>query len=248
MPFLYLLLICLLPITTVASEPQPFELHYTASYGSFAATATRTLSAEADGQWLLHSRVELQLFGNVVSSIDESSRFHWQLDLPLARDYLFEQKGIGRRHRSLRFAADGSSAQFTVNDDSGMLALQDPTYDVLNSGLVLRKRLAAGENDISFNVADRGEVMLHHYKVVGTETLALPSGSFATVHVERLRDDGSDRTTDLWLASDHDFVLVKLLQTEPDGDTITLELRQGSVGGVTLTPLAPAARTAAASL
>ncbi len=247
MPLLLLLLVCLLPTTALAAEPQPFELHYAASYDDFAATAARSLQVEANGQWLMHSQVHLQLFGSVVSSIDESSRFHWQLDLPLARDYMFQQKGIGSRKRSLSFAADGSSVSFTVNDNSGTLALTNPTYDVLNSELVLRARVAAGDNDITFNVADRGEVKQHHYKVVGTETLVLPAGRFASVHVERLRDAGNDRTTDLWLASDHEFVMVKLLQSEPDGDTITLELKQGSVGGVAITPLAPADRTAAAA-
>jgi hypothetical protein len=188
MPLLLLLLVCLLPTTALAAEPQPFELHYAASYDDFAATAARSLQVEANGQWLMHSQVQLQLFGSVVSSIDESSRFHWQLDLPLARDYLFEQKGIGSRKRSLSFAADGSSVSFTINDNSGTLTLTNPTYDVLNSELVLRARVAAGDNDITFNVADRGEVKQHHYKVVGTETLVLPAGRFASVHVERLRD------------------------------------------------------------
>lgn len=238
MPILLRLFVSLLPAAVLAAEPQPFDLHYAASYGNFVAAAERTLQADAAGGWYMHSLVSVQLLGRVVSSIDENSHFIWQDDLPLARDYQFEQKGIGSRSRSLGFATDGTSATYNINDDSGSIALAGRTFDVLNSGLVLRARVAAGEIDVNFNVADRSEVKSYHYHVVGNETVILPAGSFATVHVERVRDVDSDRTTDLWLAREHDFVLVKLLQSEPDGDTITLELKEGLVGGVAINPAA----------
>lgn len=245
MPLFLLLLVSLLPAAASAAEPQPFELQYAASYGNFAASAERTLQADASGGWQLHSLISLRLLGSVISSIDENSHFSWQDELPLPHQYRFLQKGIGSRSRSIDFATDGASASYRINDDSGTLTFSGRTFDALNSELVLRARIAAGETDINFNVADRGEVKPYHYRVVGNETLVLPVGSLATVHVERLRDEGSDRTTDLWLASEHDYVLVKLLQSEPDGDTITLELKTGSVGGLAISPPAASSRTAA---
>jgi len=159
------------------------------------------------------------------------------------------QKGIGGRSRSVVFAADGRQADFRVNDNAGTLTLQEPTFEPLSIPLLLRDRLAAGDSNIQFAVADRGEVRTHQYRVVGTETLDLPAGSFDTVHVERVRDDGNERSTDLWLATAHDYVLVKLLQTEPDGDSISLELREGTLNGepvvAGVTPPQPADRNAA---
>ncbi|MES2603521.1 MAG: DUF3108 domain-containing protein [Pseudomonadota bacterium] len=215
-----------------AADPQPFQLEYEAHYRNLAASATRSLSQDAgSNSWRLHSVVELELMGTTVVSIEETSSFGWQDGAPVSHDYSFTQKGLGSRERSLDFADDGSQVSFAVNEDTGVHALTAPAFDNLNSLLVLRKQLALGTTDISFTVADRGELEVQHYQVVGEESLATPAGTFATVHLQRIREAGNARTTDIWLAPAHDHVLVKLLQSEPDGDTISLELLNGTLGG-----------------
>ncbi len=244
------LLMLLLPLAAAAAEPQAFVLHYEASYGNLAGSADRSLLPDPSGTgWLLQSRVAVELLGRTISSIEETSHISWRNQLPSPLDYSFVQKGIGSRSRSVVFAADGSHADFRVNDDTGTLTLQQPTFEPLSIPLLLRDRLAAGDTNIQFAVADRGEVRTHQYRVVGEETVVLPAGSFATVHVERVREGGNERSTDLWLAPGHDHVLVKLLQTEPDGDSISLELSEGTLNGepvvAGVTPPLPADRNAA---
>lgn len=250
MPFLLLLALLLLPAATTAAEPLAFALHYEASYGNLTGNADRSLSPAPDGNgWLLQSRIAVELLGRTISSIEETSHFSWQDSLPRTLQYSFIQKGIGSRSRSLTFASDGSTVDFRVNDDTGTLTLQEPTFDPLNLGLVLRDRITAGETDIQFAVADRGEIKTHHYRVVGEEALVLPAGRFDTVHLQRIRDEGNDRSTELWLASSHEHVLVKMLMTEGDGDSITLQLTGGTLNGqpvvAAATPALPAGRSAA---
>lgn len=218
--------------TVLAADLQPYELEYSAHYRNLAASATRSLQPDASGMsWQLQQSVALDLMGATLVSIDESSQFGWQNNQPVSREYSFVQKGLGSRARSLHFAADGRQAAFAINDEKGVLDLTAPTFDNLNLLLVLRDQLAAGKTDISFPVAERGELDTHHYKVVGDEQLTTAAGPFATVHLQRIRDAGSGRTTDVWLARDHDYVLVKLLQSEPDGDSIMLEVKAGTVAG-----------------
>ena len=211
---------------------QPYELEYSAHYRNLAASATRSLQPEANGMgWQLQSSVSLDLMGATLVSIDEASHFGWQNNQPVSREYSFVQKGLGSRERTLHFTADGTQAAFAVNDEKGVLTLTAPTFDNLNLLLALRDQLAAGKTDISFAVAERGELDTHRYQVVAEEQLATAAGTFATVHVQRIREAGDARTTDFWLARDHDYVLVKLLQSEPDGDSITLEVKSGNVAG-----------------
>ncbi len=232
-----LLLISSVAQTTLvlAADLQPFTLNYKASYGSFDAAAVRSLGRASDStNWEMKSKVEVKLLGTTASSIEETSTFSWLNDVAVTSHYDYVQKGIGKRQRKLEFVAGGQSANYTVNDKSGVLTFTAPAFDNLTSGLMLRKHLQNGETDISFTVADKAEATPQNYQVVGKESIVVPAGTFSTVHVKRVRDGDSKRTTDLWLASEHDYVLVKMLQSEPDGDAISLQLKSGVVGGKNL--------------
>ena len=219
----------LLPLPALAAEPQPFALEYLASYGSLNGAASRSLGQDA-GQWLLQSKVEIKLLGATITSIEEQSRFAWQDGLPKSISYRFEQKGAGKRQRSLTFNADGTRAAFKVNSEQGELQVPLPGFDTLNSQLAIRHQLEEGSEEISLNVADKGEVNVQHYKVVGTESVKTPAGDFDAIHLHRVREGDSKRQTDLWLAPALDHAMVKLVQLEPDGDTIRLEVKKGKVG------------------
>jgi hypothetical protein len=217
-----------------AQELRPFHVNYEAHYGNLEADAERALAFEGDsGQWHFSSMMRLQLLGTTVVEIEESSGFQWQDNLPVPARYNFEQRGLGRRSRHLEFSA-GQQVQFAVNDERGTLTLNEPAYDDLNSFLVLREQLRQGRTDISFAVVDRNELKPYRYQVVGEETLQTPAGRYQALHVSRIREAGA-RTTDMWLATQHDYLLLKLVQDEPDGDTIVLELEDGTLDGQPLT-------------
>ncbi len=231
-PLLLLLALSLTQSNVLAAELQPFLLTYKASYGNMEATAMRSLSQPVgSGNWEMKSKVEVKLLGATLTGIEETSSFGWQHELPVSVSYNYEQKGLGKRQRKLEFAAAGQSANYTNGDKSGVITLTPPAFDSLNSTLVLRNHLLAGETDISFAVADKTEASIQHYHVAGKENIVTPAGTFNSVHIQRVRDNDSKRTTDLWLAPEHDYVLVKLLQTEPDGNIISLQLKTGAVGG-----------------
>lgn len=212
-------------------ELRPFHVNYEAHYGNLEADAERSLEFDEPSQlWQLGSLIQLQLLGTTVTEIEETSRFRWQDNLPLPVNYLFQQRGIGSRVRSLEFIG-GDKVNFAVNGERGTLPLVEPAYDDLNSFLVLREQLRRGLTDITFTVVDRNELKEYRYQVKGEETLQTPAGTFKAVHVTRIREEGNARTTDLWLATQHDYLLLKLVQDEPDGDTIMLELEDGTLEG-----------------
>jgi hypothetical protein len=236
--FLELSLACLLFLqaaVATAAEPALFELHYDARFGSLRAQSVRSLTQqETAGEYHLQSQSKVLLLGKSVSTITEDAIFTLQDGLPITSSYSYRQTGIGARTRSAEFDRAAGIARWKVKDKSGELQLQGPVFDELTSFLVLRQHLQQGETDISFDVMDRDHVETHHYVVVDEQTLQTAVGEFAVVHVARIRDEDSKRSTEFWLARDHDYVLLKLAQTEPNGSSINLDIKSGTVNGAPL--------------
>jgi hypothetical protein len=228
-----------------AAPPRPFATTYNASYEGISADAARSLVYDAaTGKYTLASTVNLTLFGSSLTKIEERSEFLWVREQPLPQHYQFIQSGFGARARTVDFDHASKSAAFTVNEKSGTLMLDGPAFDDLSGYLVAKEQLAKGALEVRFNVVDRGEVREHHYKVVNRVGLETPFGKVNAVHIERVRGDDNPRKTEIWLAPDHDYLLLKLVQTEPDGSVVSLDIRTATLDGQVLNAetLAAAAR------
>lgn len=223
-----------------AAAPLPFQTSYDARYDDFSAQANRSLSQDpATGRFILQSKLELVLLGSVVTSITERSEFLWDAERPLPLQYSYVQQGIGARERSISFDHTAAQAQYKLNGTTGTMALTEPTFDELSGYLLLEARLAAGEMDISFNVVDRDQTKTVHYKVRNKERLATKLGEFDTIKLERIRDASSNRSTEIWLAPAHNYLMVKLVQEEPNGRVIRLDIREATIAGQVVSPTAP---------
>lgn len=226
----------LLAIQAQAAPPRTFSADYNASYEGISADATRRLVVDAStGKYSLHSTVELTLFGSSLTKIDERSDFLWVDEKPLPQHYEFIQTGFGARSRTVDFDHVRKLADFTINEDKGQLVLEGPAFDDLSGYLVAKEQLARGEREVRFNVVDRGEIREHYYKMVRRGNLETPLGKIRAVHLERIRGEDNARKTEIWLAPDHDYLLLKLVQTEPDGSKVELDIRSATLGDHVLT-------------
>lgn len=214
-----------------AEPPRPFSATYNASYEGIRAGAQRSLTFdEATGQYTMSSTVELTLFGSSLTRIDERSNFLWVDEGPLPQHYEFVQSGFGARRRSVDFDHENGVANFAINDQRGQLALDGPAFDDLSGYLAAKEQLMQGKTEARFNVVERGEIREHHYRIVGHVVLDTPIGKIDAVHLARIRGEDSARKTEIWLAPDHDYLLLKLVQTEPGGNTIELSIRSATLG------------------
>jgi len=210
-----------------AAPPQNYVVRYDASYGKFKAQSARSLEYLSEQHiYVMRAETRLTLLGGTLSSIEEYSAVSWQNDQPVPLEYRFVQKGLGSRERSVRFDHAREVLEWTVDEKQGELPITEPVYDDLSSFLVLREQLLGGATSLQFKVSDKAEIKPYQYDVVAMETLDTALGSFDTVHLSRIREPGSTRTTEIWLAPDLDYLLLKLLQSEPDGRDIKLEVRE----------------------
>ena len=219
-----------------ALPPRLFTAEYNASYEGISADAQRSLTLDpATGTYTLSSTVELKLFGSSLTRIEERSVFLWIDEMPLPQHYEFIQTGFGARERTVEFDQGNGLANFTINEDKGQLMLDGPAFDDLSGYLVAKEQLTQGATEIRFNVVDRGEIREHYYKLVNRVRLQTPLGRIKALHLERVRGEESARKTEIWLAPDHDYLLLKLLQTEPDGSEVELTIRSATLGEHELT-------------
>jgi len=232
-----------------AAPPRTFSADYNASYEGISADASRSLMFDAaTGRYSLHSMVELTLFGSSLTKIDERSDFLWVEERPLPQHYEFIQTGFGARSRTVDFDQANKTAAFTINDNKGQLMLEGPAFDDLSGYLVAKDQLAKGAIEVRFNVVDRGEIREHFYKLVNRVMLETPLGKIKALHLERVRGEDNARKTEIWLAPDHDYLLLKLVQTEPDGSKIELNIRSATLGEHELTAATLDAAASAASV
>ena len=91
--------------------------------------------------------------------------------------------------------------------------------------LALAIDLASGKRgERVYTVVDRDQFGPQRYRVRGEERVDTPSGPLRALRVERVRAESHGRTTTSWLGVEQDFLPVKVLQSEPDGDSFEMRL------------------------
>jgi len=73
-------------------------------------------------------------------------------------------------------------------------------------------------------VPSKDELETQVYRVAPPERLNTALGAQRVVRVERIRETSNGRTTTLWLGQDKNFVPLRILQKEPDGETIEMRI------------------------
>ena len=55
------------------------------------------------------------------------------------------------------------------------------------------------------------------FAVVGNERIPTPLGEMQTLHIAKVRDGPDDKATDIWFATERDFIPVRVLVVDKDG-------------------------------
>ena len=103
------------------------------------------------------------------------------------------------------------------NETTAMvLPLQDRLSFLYNYAFQSAPDLRPGK-EIKVTLTDGKGLTRFRYKVAGTELLKTPAGELETVHLVKQRENKDDKGTELWFASDRDYLPVRILVVEKDG-------------------------------
>ncbi len=219
-----------------ASPPSPFVATYDANYQGIRAQAEMQLQQESETGYEFSSSIRLRMLGVRITSIDELSRFEWQDGQVRPQHYSFRQRGVGSRSRSVDFDWENRQAHAKRNDDSFNYILRGEVHDELSMYIGIQQALADDVTDIYLNVIERGELEEQHFRVLGEEMVSTPLGSFNAVKLEKVRDYSS-RETLIWLASDWEYILLRLYQRDPNGDEYNISINNAIMNGEPVRPL-----------
>jgi hypothetical protein len=223
------LLAALLPAVAVAAAPKPYTARYEVlRNGERLGEATIRFAALPNGRYDFSSRTRGSggLAAVLGVSIDERSILRWQGDRPETVAYSFAQK-IGWKDKQRSLKVDAAAGRVTSTDKGQEIALpyQAGVLDRHAVSVALMQDLAAGrEGELTYTVAERRELSVQRYRTAGTERVDTPMGALDATRVERVRESGDGRSTQFWLSARHGFVPVRMLQKEPDGESIEMRI------------------------
>ena len=70
---------------------------------------------------------------------------------------------------------------------------------------------------VTASVSDGKRVTSYSYKVAGREKVKTPAGEFAALKLVKQKDNPQDKTTEVWLAVDRQYIPVRILVIDKDG-------------------------------
>ncbi|OUD15456.1 DUF3108 domain-containing protein [Thioflexithrix psekupsensis] len=145
---------------------------------------------------------------------------------PLRYEYKHARKK-NPRHDLIEFDWTNGVANNTIVGQEWSVPLSEGVLDNMLYQLVLMQQLAAGERDLSFKVAYKGEVRTYTPRFLGEEAVNIGAQQVNTLKYQRISDDGKRQTT-LWCAPQWHFLPIKVEHVEKgDAGVLILERVEG---------------------
>lgn len=212
-------------LADTAAPLSPFRAIYTTEMDlgiSLSGEAVRELRRDPGDRWHFSSEASAMMAGiREVSEFDYADR---KTIRPFRYDY--HRKVLGKSRRaSLDFDWAAGKVTTVVKDQPWKMTVGPGTQDKLSYQLQMRLDLKAGLQTLSYQVADGGKLKTYNFAVTGQEQVETPYGTFQAVRVVRDRGKDADRQTLIWFAPELDYLIVRLQQTESDGKTYALLLK-----------------------
>ena len=216
------------------AEPAPFRAVYKADYKGLpvSAVGVRELTRLDNNQYRLTSSAK-----TFFASIVEETTFAFEENAPKPINYQYKRSGIGKnKNVDMTFDWNNNTVADLEDPDEWQLDLTPGMLDKLLYQFKMRgdlQRASESEGewpDMTYQIADNGRLKTYDFKVTGTEAIETPVGTIETVKAIRVRDN-KDRSTTFWMAPDYDFMLVRLLQVEKNGEGFELLLKEAEYDG-----------------
>ena len=130
------------------------------------------------------------------------------------------------------------TAESDSDGDAWHLDLEKGALDKLSYSVQLGQDIAnKALEEFHYQVLDEDGFYDHLYQITTQEILDTPLGKLNTVKIERIRENDSRRRTTVWLASDWDYLLVRLEQISGSSNETELTIESATMDGAEVTGL-----------
>jgi len=129
----------------------------------------------------------------------------------------FVESRNGKPRRSATFDWDTNEVHLIDGDENKQtVALPPNTWDATSFAWNFAF-VPPGDKDLNVNLTDGRRVTSYRYAMVGRETLKTAIGDIATLHVKKVQDPDDKRAFEVWLATERNYLPVRIRYTEKDG-------------------------------
>jgi hypothetical protein len=189
-----------LATTAFAAPPQRVEIGYEVQRNGLGLAAV-TQQFEHDGRTYrltetTRGRGALSLRGEIVRTSEGA------VAADGLRPVKFEDKRTGR---------DAQQAQFDAAAKTATLLRQD------RLSFIWTFAFAPPKGPVTINVADGKGTTTYTYEPAGRERVKTPAGEFEALKLVKRRNKPEDRVTEIWLATERNYLPVRLLVVDKDG-------------------------------
>ena len=216
------------PLSTRSSDGLSlYEAAYTTKVIGLSVTLDRSLTRDGD-------RYHLSQAGETfLLSLRENSHFTLEGEQIIGEDFVYQLGGVYNRRHEVQYDPSNNIIRSLKKKEWTEHPWSPMVLDRLSQQEQLRLKLLLADTPperISLSIIDGPRIKLKHFDLVGTATLDTSVGILNTVQYTLRRDDPSERSSDAWLAMDHDFLMVRTEHVE-DGSKTVIEIQSASVEG-----------------
>ena len=220
------------PLATVsADELSLYEAAYTTKVIGLSVTLNRSLTREGD-------RFHLSQAGKTfLLTLNEDSHFTLEGEQIIGEEFVYQLGGVSKRRREVHFDPANNTIRSLKKKEWTEHPWSPDVLDRLSQQEQMRLKLLLAEippERVSLSIIDGPRVKLKHFDLVETGSLETEVGTLNTVHYRLRHDDPSERSSDAWLATDHDFIMVRTEHIE-DGSKTVIGLQSASIEGKPVT-------------
>lgn len=215
--------------TALADGPLSlYTAKYTTKVAGLGVTLTRTL-AEEDGRYHLSQGGKK----GFIVKLSEDSHFSVKGDQIVGERFVYQLSGVSNRRREVLFDADSETIRSLRKKEWTEHPWSPEVLDRLSQQEQMRLTLLLADTPparISLSIVDGPKVKLKHFDLIETALLQTPVGTLNTVHYRLMHDEPEERSSDTWLAVDHDFLMVRTQHVEHGSETV-IQLESATLGG-----------------
>tara|TARA_R110002110_G_scaffold415561_2_gene651022 strand:+ start:257344 stop:258114 length:771 start_codon:yes stop_codon:yes gene_type:complete len=212
---------------------RPYIAQYMTTTRGMDLALTRQLKQGADGSYTLTNGGKIMVVG-----FHEVSVFDVEGDRIVPRSYVYQGTGLINRRREVHFTPGSPIVRSLYKEQWYDLPRSQKTLDRMSQQEQLRLRLLndpTPRGDIAVQIADGKRVKDYTLVFVGEELVQTPLGAVKSLHFTRIHDD-PERKSDIWLAPDWDYLMVKTLHVE-DESPVEITLTSATIEGQPVAPL-----------
>lgn len=202
-----------------------FKANYDAVISGFAVQAKREYKPLDNGL------VELSFSASSwLANLTETSRFTWQKTTIEPSFFSSTRNVLGIKKASqLDFNHSNKTLTRTIENKAENLTYIKNSLDRLSFQLQLQQDLLLNKPNIAYKIVHNNSIKNNQFEVIGKEIIPTKAGDLKTLKIKVIRENTS-RVTYIWVATDWQYLLVRLIQLKDDKEQFSIELTDAIVG------------------